>query len=133
MKNIIIKKNFYKDIGYFSHVYFVDFVCNFNEKSIEEIVNYVTEEPFCDVMIHANNLNYDVIKVLKELAKVKDIWFETNNLLFEDFAVIEKDIMKVLGIDKIKIMIDALGDVIDFKKSIENEEFVKFEYMILPF
>ncbi len=133
MKNIVTKFDFYKDISFFNHIYFLDVDFSFNEKTIEEIKEFVSEEPFYDVLIHTNDLTLDVIKVLKEISKTKKIWFETNDMLFEDFGVMQDETMKILGIDNIYVMIDALGDVIDFKKSLKENVLIKFNYMELPF
>lgn len=133
MKNIVLKYGYYNDYGFFSHIYFLDVNYDFNEKTINEIVEFVSEEPFSDVMIHANDLNYNIIEVLKEISKLKNIWFESKTILFEDFAVMEKESMEILGINKISIMIDGLGDVINFKKSIKENSLVKFNYKELPF
>ena len=133
MKNIVTKFDFYKDISFFNHIYFLDVDFSFNEKTIEEIKEFVSEEPFYDVLIYTNDLTLDVIKVLKEISKTKKIWFETNDMLFEDFGVMQDETMKILGIDNIYVMIDALGDVIDFKKSLKQNVLIKFNYMELPF
>ena len=133
MKNVITKFDSYKNIGLFNHIYFLDVNYDFNEKTINEIVEFVSEEPFSDVMIHANDLNHNIIEVLKEISKLKNIWFESKTILFEDFAVMEKESMEILGINRISIMIDGLGDVINFKKSIKENSLVKFNYKELPF
>lgn len=133
MKNIVTKRAYYKDISYFSHIYFLDINYDFNEKSIEELVDFVNSDPFSDVLIHTNDITLDVIHTIKELSKVKTIWLQSDTFLFEDFGVMDKEVLQILGIDKIQIMIDALGDIIDFNKSVENEKLVKFNYMELPF
>ena len=133
MKNVIIKRKAYKDYGIFTHIYCVDVNYDFNEKSVEEIVKYVEEEPFFDVLIYTNDISHDVIKVIEEISKIKKIWFKSDKMLFEDFAIMQEESRKTIGFDKIEVMIDTLGDVIDVKKSLEEEKLVKFNYMELPF
>ena len=133
MKNIVLKSNFYKNIGFFSHIYFVNVDYAFNEKSFDEIIKFIDENPFHDVLIHANDINTDVVRLIKEISKTKHVWFESQSFLVEDFVMMQEDTMKALGIDKIEVMIDALEDIIDIKKTIEEQKLVKFDYMGLPF
>lgn len=133
MKNVIIKQKQYKDYGIFTHIYCVDVNYDFNEKSVEDIVKFVKEEPFFDVLIHTNDISHDVIKVIEEISKIKTIWFKSDKMLFEDFATMQEESRKTIGFDKIEVMIDTLGDVIDVKKSLEEEKLVNFNYMELPF
>jgi len=133
MKNVITKRAIYGEYSYFTHIYFLNVDYNFNEKNIEEVVDFVNEDPFSDVLIHANDITLDVIKTIKEISKIRRIWFQTDTFLFEDFAVIDKEDLKILGLDQISVMIDALGDTIDLKKTIEEDVLVKFNYMELPF
>ena len=44
-----------------------------------------------------------------------------------------EDIIKIIGFDKVNVMIDALGDEIDVKKSLEEDNLVSFIYEKLPF
>ena len=85
------------------------------------------------MLIHTNDITLDVIHTIKEISKTKKIWFQSDTLLFEDFAAIDKETLKILGLDQISIMIDALGDTIDLKKTLKEEVLVKFNYMELPF
>ncbi len=133
MKNVITKRAIYGEYSYFTHIYFLNVDYDFNEKSIEEVVNFVNEDPFSDVLIHTNDITLDVIHTIKEISKTKKIWFQSDTLLFEDFAAIDKEALKILGLDQISIMIDALGDTIDLKKTLKEEVLVKFNYMELPF
>ena len=133
MKNVILKHSYYKDFGFFNHIYCLDIDYNFNEKSVEEIIDFVKSEPFFDVLIHTNDLNIEIIHIIKEVSKYKNIWLESQFFLFEDFAVMNDETKKILGIDKINVMIDALDDVIDVKRTLEDEILVKFNYMDVPF
>lgn len=133
MKNVVTKYMYYKDIDFFNHIYFLDVDYDFNEKTIDDIIKFVTDEPFFDVLIHANDITHDIVTVIKEVSKVKNVWFESSEMLFETFATMQEDTRRVIGFDKVQVMIDALGDVIDVKKSIEEESLVKFNYMELPF
>lgn len=133
MKNIALKSNFYKNIGFFTHIYFVNADYVFNEKSFDEIIEFIYENPFHDVLIHTNDINTDVVRLIKEISKTKHVWLESQSFLAEDFVMMQEDTMKALGIDKIEVMIDALEDIIDLKKTIEEQKLVKFDYMGLPF
>lgn len=133
MKNIVTKTAYYKDISYFSHIYFLDINYDFNEKSIEELVDFVNSDPFSDVLIHTNDITLDVIHTIKELSKVKTIWLQSDTFLFEDFGVMDKEVLQILGLDQISFMIDALDEVIDMEKSLETEELIKYDYDVLPF
>ena len=133
MKNIALKSNFYKNIGFFTHIYFVNADYVFNEKSFDEIIEFIYENPFHDVLIHTNDINTDVVRLIKEISKTKHVWLESRSFLAEDFVMMQEDTMKALGIDKIEVMIDALEDIIDLKKTIEEQRLVKFDYMGLPF
>ena len=132
MKNIVLKTDFYKDIHYMNHIYFLDVDFDFNEKNIEDIIKFV-DNPLIDVMIHSNDLTVDVIQTLKEIGKYRNIWFETKNILFEDFAVMEKESIETLGINHIDVMIDGLGEMIDLQKSLEEGKILRADYWILPF
>ena len=44
-----------------------------------------------------------------------------------------EDTIKIIGFDKVNVMIDALGDEIDVKKSLEEDNLVSFIYEKLPF
>ena len=133
MKNVITKFGSYKDNGFFNHIYFVDTDYNFNEKSIEEIVKFIVKDPFHDIMIHANDLNVDVIDTIKCVSKIKDIIFQTDTILFEDISIMDENTLNTLGMDKVDIMIDALGDMIDLKNSLKRQKFIKYHYNNLPF
>ena len=100
MKNIALKSNFYKNIGFFTHIYFVNADYVFNEKSFDEIIEFIYENPFHDVLIHANDINADVVRLIKEISKTKHVWLESQSFLAEDFVMLKEDAMKVLGIDK---------------------------------
>jgi hypothetical protein len=133
MKNVITKFGPFKEYGMFNHIYFLDCDYDFNDRTIEELTDFVNKEPFSDILIHSNDLTLDVVRTLKELSKIKEIWFESEYLLFENFAVMEKESLETLGIDKISVMIDSLGDVIDLEKSIQEQKLVKFDYEEAPF
>lgn len=126
MKNIVLKYGYYNDYGFFGHVYYVDCDYCFNKKTVNEIVKFVMNEPLNDVLIHTNDLNHEIIEVVKEISKFKNVWLQTQTFLFEDFAVMKKETLKILGFDKIDVMIDALGDIIDVKKSLREEKLVEF-------
>ena len=126
MKNIVLKYGYYNDYGFFSHVYYVDCDYCFNKKTVNEIVEFVMNEPLNDVLIHTNDLNHEIIEVVKEISKFKKVWLQTQTFLFEDFAVMKKEALKILGFDKIDVMIDALGNIIDVKESLREEKLVEF-------
>lgn len=133
MKNVVTKLGYYKDINYFIHIYFLNIGYEFNEKSLEDILKFVNDEPFFDVLIHTNGITHDIVEVIKEISKLKNVWLESDEMLFENFAVMQEETIKEIGFDKIEIMIDALEDVIDVKKSLTEGKLVKFNYMELPF
>ena len=83
-------------------------------------------EPLNDVLIHTNDLSHEIIEIVKEISKFKKVWLQTQTFLFEDFAVMKEETLKILGFDKIDVMIDALGDIIDVKKSLKEEKLVEF-------
>ena len=133
MKNVIVKRGFYNEIIFFAHIYFVDVNETFNEKSVDEIMDFIDNDPFCDIMIHANDFTLDIIEIIKRIPAWKKIWFQSDKLLFEDFAVMNQETRKNIWFDRIEVMIDTLGDIIDVRKSIENECLVNFDYMDVPF
>ncbi len=133
MKNIITKFCSYKDIGLFNHIFILDVNYVFNEKSIEDIINYVKNEPFFDVLIHTNYITDDVVTLLQKISEFKKIWLQSDKILFEDIGVLDDEDIIRNGIDKIEVMIDALGDMIDLKKSLNGKSFVKFDLVSLPF
>lgn len=115
MKNVLLKYGYYDEYGFFSHVYYVDCDYSFNEKNVNEIIEFVMNEPLNDVLIHTNDLSHEIIELVKEISKFKKVWLQTQTFLFEDFAVMKEETLKILGFDKINVMIDALGDIIDVK------------------
>jgi hypothetical protein len=127
MKNVILKTAEYKDYGMFSHVYFVDVNYDFNEKNIDEIVEFIEKTPFMDVMIHSNDIIFGLGELLKKISQDKEIWFETNGFLFEDLAYLSDDFYSTLGFDKIDAIIDNIGQPIDFKRSIVYNELVEYK------
>lgn len=76
MKNVITKFTTYKDYGLFNHIYLLDVDYVFNEKSVEDIMEFVKSEPFFDVMIDALGDEIDVRKSLKEDNLVSFIYEE---------------------------------------------------------
>lgn len=133
MKNVITKFTTYKEHGLFNHIYLLDVDFIFNEKSIEDIMEFIKNEPFFDVMIHTNDISNEIIKLFKEISKYKDIWLQSDELYYEEFGNMNEDMIKIIGFDKVKVMIDALGDVIDVKKSLQEDNLVSFIYEKLPF
>ena len=133
MKNVITKFTTYKEYGLFNHIYLLDVDFIFNEKSIEDIMEFVKNESFFDVMIHTNDISNEIIKLFKEISKYKDIWLQSDELYYEEFGNMNEDMIKIIGFDKVKVMIDALGDVIDVKKSLQEDNLVSFIYEKLPF
>lgn len=133
MKNVITKFTTYKEYGLFNHIYLLDVDFIFNEKSIEDIMEFIKNEPFFDVMIHTNDISNEIIKLFKEISKYKDIWLQSDELYYEEFGNMNENTIKFIGFDKVKVMIDALGDVIDVKKSLQEDNLVSFIYEKLPF
>lgn len=133
MKNVITKFTTYKEYGLFNHIYLLDVDFIFNEKSIEDIMEFVKNEPFFDVMIHTNDISNEIIKLFKEISKYKDIWLQSDELYYEEFGNMNENTIKFIGFDKVKVMIDALGDVIDVKKSLQEDNLVSFIHEKLPF
>ena len=133
MKNVITKFTTYKEYGLFNHIYLLDVDYVFNEKSVEDIIEFVKNEPFFDVMIHTNDISNEIIKLFKEISKYKDIWLQSNELYYEEFGNMNEDTIKIIGFDKLKVMIDALGDEIDVKKSLQEDNLVPFIYEKLTF
>ena len=133
MKNVITKFTSYKDYGLFNHIYLLDVDYVFNEKSVEDIMEFVKSEPFFDVMIHTNDISHEVIKLFKEISKYKDIWLQSDELYYEEFGNMNEEVINTIGFDKVSVMIDALGDEIDVRKSLEEENLVSFIYGELPF
>ena len=133
MKNAITKFAAYKEYGLFNHIYLLDVDYVFNEKSVEDIMEYIKNEPFFDVMIHTNDISHEVIRLFKEISKYKNIWLQSNELYYEEFGNMNEDTIKIIGFDKVNVMIDALGDEIDVKKSLKENNLVSFIYEKLPF
>ena len=133
MKNVITKLGYYKDISYFIHIYFLDVDYEFNEKSIDDVLKFVNSEPFFEVLIHTNDITLDVVHTIKEISKIKTIWLQSDTLLFEDLAVMDKEALQTLGLDQISVMIDALDDIIDLTKTLKEEELIRYNYDVLPF
>ena len=133
MKNVITKFAVYKEYGLFNHIYLLDVDYVFNEKSVEDIMEFIKNEPFFDVMIHTNDISHEVIRLFKEISKYKNIWLQSNELYYEEFGNMNEDIIKIIGFDKVNVMIDALGDEIDVKKSLKENNLVSFIYEKLPF
>lgn len=133
MKNVITKFTTYKEYGLFNHIYLLDVDYAFNEKSVEDIMEFVKNEPFFDVMIHTNDISHEIIKLFKEISKYKDIWLQSNELYYEEFGNMNENTIKFIGFDKVKVMIDALGDEIDVKKSLQEDNLVSFIHEKLPF
>lgn len=133
MKNVVTKSSYYRDIGFFNHIYFLDGEYEFNEKNVNDIVKFVKSEPFHPVLVHANNVSNDLIEVFRKISQEREIWFKTDKMFFEDFAVLGKEMLETLNFDKVSVMIDALDDVIDVKKSLKENSLIKFNYMELPF
>ena len=133
MKNVITKFAAYKEYGLFNHIYLLDVDYVFNEKSVEDIMEFIKNDPFFDVMIHTNDISHEVIRLFKEISKYKNIWLQSNELYYEEFGNMNEDIIKIIGFDKVNVMIDARGDEIDVKKSLEEDNLVSFIYKELPF
>ena len=133
MKNVITKFAAYKEYGSFNHIYLLDVDYVFNDKSVEDIMEFIKNEPFFDVMIHTNDISHEVIRLFKEISKYKNIWLQSNELYYEEFGNMNEDIIKIIGFDKVNVMIDALGDEIDVKKSLKENNLVSFIYEKLPF
>ena len=133
MKNVITKFAAYKEYGLFNHIYLLDVDYVFNEKSVEDIMEFIKNESFFDVMIHTNDISHEVIRLFKEISKYKNIWLQSNELYYEEFGNMNEDIIKIIGFDKVNVMIDALGDEIDVKKSLKEDNLVSFIYEKLPF
>ena len=117
MKNVITKFAAYKEYGLFNHIYLLDVDYVFNEKSVEDIMEFIKNEPFFDVMIHTNDISHEVIRLFKEISKYKNIWLQSNELYYEEFGNMNEDTIKIIGFDKVNVMIDALGDEIDLTYS----------------
>ena len=133
MKNVITKFAAYKEYGLFNHIYLLDVDYVFNEKSVEDIMEFIKNEPFFDVMIHTNDISHEVIHLIQEISKYKDIWLQSDELYYEEFGNMDEDAIKTIGFDKVKVMIDALGDEINVKKSLQEDNLVSFIYDKLPF
>ena len=54
-------------------------------------------------------------------------------MYYEEFGNMDEDAIKTIGFDKVKVMIDALGDEINVKKSLQEDNLVSFIYDKLPF
>lgn len=111
----------------------IDVNYNFNEKSVEEIIKVVKEEPFCPVMLHIDDISVEIIELIKRLSEFKEVWLQSNTLFYEDFANMNKETIMTFGIDRIKVMIDALEDEIDIEKSLNDDNLVSFIYEEVPF
>ena len=133
MKNVITKFATYKEYGLFNHIYLLDVDYVFNDKSIADIIRFIKSDPFFDVMIHTNDISHEVIHLIQEISKYKDIWLQSDELYYEEFGNMDEDAIKTIGFDKVKVMIDALGDEINVKKSLQEDNLVSFIYDKLPF
>ena len=117
MKNVITKFATYKNYGLFKHIYLLDVDYVFNDKSIADIIRFIKSDPFFDVMIHTNDISHEVIRLFKEISKYKNIWLQSNELYYEEFGNMNEETIKIIGFDKVNVMIDALGDEIDLTYS----------------
>lgn len=133
MKNVLVKFKTYANLGAFNHIYFVNGDYDFNDVSLEEIVEEVEKEPFFAVMVHAKKVTPDVMMVIEELSKIREIWYENLDISFQDFLKMMKNEEKWCCIDKISIMIDTYGNIVDIERSLAENHLVKFNYMVLPF
>ena len=127
MKNVIMKSEWYKDYGMFSHIYLLDVDYDFNDKSIEDIMDFVNSDPLSPIMIHTNDITYDLVEILKKMTMDKEIWFEIKNELFENIADFPESCVIDWGILNIDYIVDALGDEIDYKRSVVFNELIKYD------
>ena len=96
MKNVITKFATYKNYGLFKHIYLLDVDYTFNEKSVEDIMEFIKNEPFFDVMIHTNDISHEVIRLFKEISKYKNIWLQSDELYYEEFGNMNEDTIKII-------------------------------------
>ena len=129
MKNVVMKNKTYKDYGMFNHIYLLDVKYDFNDKSVEDVMNFVNSDPLSPVMIHTSGFSLELIRLLDRIFSEtsKEIWFNTDNFLFEDFYGLDDKTIEMFNIHKIDYIIDALGDEIDFKRSMVYNELIKYE------
>jgi hypothetical protein len=125
MKNVIMKNECYKDYGMFNHIYILDVKYDFNKKTVDDILNFVESDPFSPVMIHTSGFSLELIELLGKISK--EIWFNSDNFLFEDFSVLDDKTIELFNIHKIDYMIDALGDEIDLKRSVVFNELIRYD------
>jgi hypothetical protein len=145
MKNVILKTKEYKNYGLYNHVFLIDVNYKFNEKSVDEIFEFIKSDPFSPVMIHTDGFSLELISLLEkiyseltvfeedEVKLYKEIWLKTNKFIFEDFAALDDKTIELFNIDKIDYIIDALGDEIDLKRSMVYNELIKYEHIECPF
>ena len=69
----------------------------------------------------------------RKYLNIKNIWLQSNELYYEEFGNMNQDTIKIIGFDKVNVMIDARGDEIDVKKSLEEDNLISFIYEKLPF
>ena len=124
-----MKSEWYKDYGMFSHIYLLDVNYVFNQKTVEDVMEFVNSDPFSPVMIHTSGFSLELITLLDKIFEEtnKIIWFKTDSFLFEDFSVLDDKTVELFNIHKIDYMIDALGDEIDLKRSVVYNELIKYD------
>ena len=67
MKNVILKTKEYKNYGLFNHVFLIDVNYKFNEKSVDEIFEFIKSDPFSPVMIHTDGFSLELISLLEKI------------------------------------------------------------------
>ena len=127
MKNVIMKNECYKDYGMFNHIYLLDVDYDFNDKSIEDIMDFVNSDPLSPIMIHTNDITYYLVEILKKMTMDKEIWVEIKNELFENIADFPESCVIDWGILNVDYIVDALGDEIDYKRSVVFNEFIRYD------
>ena len=120
-----MKNECYKDYGMFNHIYILDVKYDFNKKTVDDILSFVESDPFSPVMIHTSGFSLELIELLGKISK--EIWFKSDNFLFEDFSVLDDKTIELFNIHKIDYMIDALGDEIDLKRSVVFNELIRYD------
>lgn len=124
-----MKNEYYKDYCMFNHVYLLNVNYDFNNKSVDEVFDYIKKDPLSPVMIHTSGFSLELITLLDKIFSEtsKTIWFKTDNFLFEDFSVLNDKTIELFNIHKIDYVVDALGDEIDLKRSMVYNELITYD------
>ena len=71
----------------FNQVYVFDVNYHFNEKCVDDIINWIKDDPFeCNVLIYFDDCKQsdDIVKIINEISN--DVWIKSSCLSMEDIV-----------------------------------------------